>query len=114
MPFSHSPPARGSSVLNVLTPTFSITWAAAPRVGPVPATESWEDLSRIRESFWKTPTPLARLSEGDRKRAVEKAGARQVPAATYELAQRDEQIRRLDDSSELGLWSPANPPGTVM
>jgi hypothetical protein len=85
-----------------------IYWCDDLTVGPVPATERWEDLSRIRESFWKTSTPLGRLADGDRKRAIEKAGASQLRAATYELARRDEQIRGLTDSSELVIWCASN------
>jgi Domain of unknown function (DUF1835) len=84
-----------------------IYWRDDLSIGPVPATEKLEDLSRIRESFWKTSTPLARLSDEGRKRAIEKGGAGQLPER-IELAQRDEQIRRLADSSELVIWCASN------
>jgi hypothetical protein len=72
-------------------------WSDDLGAGPVPATTSLEDLSMIRESFWRTF-----------------GGGRFIPesgAGSVDLAQRDAALRRLHDSSdEIAIWLGPNRP----
>ena len=75
-----------------------VYWHDDLSVGPVPTTQSLEDLSRIRETFWKTF-----FSDSD-----EPGETGELTPPTCNLAQRDEQIRRLAESSEVIVWGALN------
>src|SRR5258705_7243486 len=79
-----------------------VYWHDDLSVGPVPLTETLEELSHIRQTFWRTPTPLSVLSAADTDRTTAEKGHRRESAAhVFSLAKRYEQIRRLGDSPEI-------------
>lgn len=66
-----------------------LPWRDDLSVGPVPRTDSLEDLSRIREAFWNTSTPSRRLNPH--------------PGKTSSLC-RDLRFRELDPDAEVVIW----------
>lgn len=91
-------------------------------VGPVPATQSLAELSRIRERFWRTSTPLRRLHAIDREKALKavptgeaKAKAERILAAlNASFVERDEAIAGLDLDADIAIWYGPNRQETLM
>jgi hypothetical protein len=69
-----------------------IRWQDDLTAGPVPATETLEKLTAVRETFWRDAFALWRMRDRD------------VVAFDPPLAGRDEQLRRLSDSGESVMW----------
>lgn len=102
--------------------THRLLWRDDLSVGPVPVTNTLAELSRIRESFWRTPTPLRRLHDIDRAEALKAVptgeartkAERILAALDASFAERDETIARLDLDGDVVVWYGPNRQESLM
>src|SRR4051812_45064615 len=86
-----------------------IYWQDDLNFGPVPATETLDALSRIRETFWLKAFPLLDLSTWNHEVSSDGDGhEKDVPFKALSFAERDDQISRLDGTSEVVIWCGPN------
>lgn len=96
-----------------------LVWRDDLSVGPVPATATLGELSRIREAFWQRPTAWRRLGEAERDRYLAQAGKAIRAKAQkldrhHSLTERDRAFAAIAKSDEVVVWCGPNRRETLM